>query len=56
MYILFAGKFYYPKGGWDDMQFQSDEIMDCYKYLVGREFDWWHIVSSKSLEIVDRSQ
>lgn len=52
-YLLFAGGFYYPSGGWDDFRGsystpeEAKEVAESLTYI-----DWWHVVDSETEEIV----
>lgn len=60
-YWLFAGGHYYPSGGMGDKRLESDDIEECRaeatkpdKYNQRRfNYDWWHILDTESLEIID---
>ena len=57
-YLLFAGSFYYPRGGINDLIGDFDSIGDAEKRVKkeesigGAKFDWWHVVDHQSFEIV----
>jgi hypothetical protein len=53
MFLLFAGDYYYPQGGWDDFRgaFGSLEAAQETGQKLNR--DWWHIVNVSSGEIVE---
>lgn len=56
MYFIFAGKFHYPRGGWDDYKMWTVTLNEAYdeaRALQG-SVDWWQIVSSKSLTVLDQ--
>ena len=45
MYLLFAGDFYYPNGGWDDYIGSFLTIDEAKKRFKEDGFDWGHIVT-----------
>lgn len=66
-YLVFAGQYYYPSGGWDDYRAQFDNLDEARSYAkslikfeqsylggwinVGE--DWWQIISLESLTVVE---
>lgn len=63
MFLLFAGSFYYPWGGWDDLIGVFDTMEEAIargtaKELCGHsnvewnEFDWCQVVDLNTLEVV----
>jgi hypothetical protein len=58
---LFAGRQYYPSGGWDDFEGSYDSVDEAKTTLIatrpgdGRKYsriDWWHVVDSETGERV----
>jgi len=55
-FLVFAGDYYYPKGGWKDFKgaFSSYEnALKCInKPELGFEdpYEWWHIIDETSLD------
>lgn len=58
-YLFFAGKHYYPRGGWYAFQEAFDTIEKAreqadYVYPSGEpRYDWWHIVDSATMTILE---
>lgn len=54
-YMLFAGYKYYPCGGMNDFQRDSDTLNELIHYIGGddHDFDWWHIYDKENMCIVD---
>lgn len=56
MYLIFAGDNYYPRGGFGDFIGRADTLEDAMAAArAGGEygsFDWWHIVDSRTMQIV----
>lgn len=50
-YLLFAGEYYYPSGGFNDFKGSFDTMEDAQSNIQDWH-DWYHIVDSESLEIV----
>ena len=54
--MLFAGGYYYPKGGMDDLKKRFatvKEAMDCLnKEFTGSDYDWAHIYNAELFEPV----
>lgn len=61
MFILFAGDYYYPEGGWNDIVGVFDNIEDAKNCALAgnrefkRDYQWWHIVDMAVRKIVDGS-
>lgn len=53
-YLLFSGINYYPNGGWSDFNTDSKILTDLQKIAKTFEYDWWHIVDTYTMKIVDR--
>lgn len=63
-YWLFFGDEYYPCGGMEDFLAASDSIdelrarSESWEWATKKEFDprshWWHIVDTKTADIVDK--
>ncbi len=47
-YMVFAGDYYYPRGGMDDHRGSYDTMVDAV-YGVG-SCDWWHILDTKTMQ------
>lgn len=58
-YLVFAGKQYYPDGGWEDLRIDGDTIEECVAWIVkyGQRsysnqdvcewnFNWLHIIDT----------
>ena len=58
-YILFAGDYYYPSGGWLDFKGRFLSIESAKNYLLqikeSYPYEWWHIVDEERNEIVEDS-
>lgn len=61
-YLLFAGESYYAKGGFNDFRGSYDTHEEAAQVLVDNfegpasgTWDWWHVIDSSTLEVVDRS-
>ena len=44
MFLVFAGSFYYPSGGWDDYQETFETAEEAVRYAKSLYEDWWHVV------------
>lgn len=54
-YLVFAGHFYYPSGGWDDFKGSFDSLKDAKKQArdtFDKGCDWYHVVDSVTQRIV----
>lgn len=53
-FIIFAGSFYYPCGGWNDFRGSFDTVEECQNYLLNNKFkfDWFQIVHRDTGEII----
>jgi hypothetical protein len=51
-YLLFAGDYYYPCGGWEDFFKSYTSIEDATNDKGHINFNWVHIVDSQSGKIV----
>ena len=60
-YLLFSGEDYYPRGGFKDLSFMSDDFYSCIGYFTdhhknmdphGESHDWAQIVNYETLEIL----
>jgi hypothetical protein len=51
-FLLFAGDFYYPKGGWHDLQGNFETAETAEQAVKALNPSWWHIVDSEEGEIV----
>jgi hypothetical protein len=51
-YLLFAGKYYYPSGGWDDLEDTSDDLNALHEKARAMESSkqWWQIVDTQTLQ------
>lgn len=49
-YLTFSGDHYYPQGGWDDLVGSSETLADA--ILMGEREEWWHVIDSRTLEVV----
>lgn len=55
-YLVFAGYYYYPSGGWDDFVDFAESIDIGIQKARNVDYnDWWHIVDSETMEVVRRS-
>lgn len=44
-YLFFAGRDYYPNGGWGDFKGAADTLEAAYETLLNTgDIDWWEIV------------
>lgn len=61
-YVVFAGEFFYPAGGWEDMVGVFDNIEDARKLVSRnkrewrRDNKWYQIVDLKTLRIVQHNR
>lgn len=53
-FLVFAGDFYYPGGGWDDFIGVFDSIEAARKGVPDK--DWHQIVDANTLQIVDEGR
>jgi hypothetical protein len=53
MYLLFAGDYYYPCGGWDDFRGAYGSLELAQEAARARVYDWWHIVDVSAGKIVE---
>ena len=54
-YLLFAGDEYYPIGGWEDFLGAYSSLEEANDRLFGTPCDWWQIVDSETLEVVEHN-
>lgn len=70
MYIVFAGDYYYPFGGWDDFKGSHQSLDDAKvsievvggrkpydgsKFKIdGSHYDWYQIVNARTLKVVEQ--
>lgn len=56
MFLVFAGNYYYPYGGWRDFtgSFETLEAAKNYTQSIGA--DWVQIVCSESMKIVSEGE
>ena len=52
MFLLFAGDFYYPAGGWEDYIGRYDSVERAEALLSNIGCDWYHIVDLSTNQIV----
>lgn len=52
-YLVFAGDFYYPDGGWSDFAGIRDDVADAACLGKSTNGDWWHVVDLESMTIVE---
>jgi len=53
-YLLFSGSDYYPCGGWEDFISAHETLEEAHKAgLALYEPDWWHVVDTTIMHIVD---
>jgi len=46
-FLLFAGDFYYPNGGWDDFKGDFDSVENAKDWLEGDGgADWAHVIDT----------
>ncbi len=52
-YLLFAGKNYYPYGGWTDFQSTSDEVSELIEQMAMSDegYGWWQIVDTQTMSV-----
>jgi len=58
-YAVFAGRNYYPRGGWSDFQESFDTIPEARLALTTgkiRKHDWWEIVDLTIGRIVEEGR
>jgi len=53
-FLLFAGSYYYPSGGWNDFVQSFESLESAKDYIITNVsgYDWIQIVDSKTEEIV----
>lgn len=51
-YLLFAGEYYYPSGGFHDYKGSFETINDA-RSNVMLHHDWYHIVDLDTLKIIE---
>lgn len=53
--MLFAGYKYYPSGGMNDFQRDSDDFGELIQHVNQDDsgYDWWHIYDKKDMCIVE---
>lgn len=54
-FLLFAGAYYYPSGGWGDYRDAYSTLEAALEAAANTSCDWWHIVDVRSLAIVKES-
>jgi hypothetical protein len=57
MFALFAGRNYYPSGGWDDLintYPTLEEAQDARNALDNYYYDWWQIVDMSEGMMVEQ--
>ena len=54
-FLLFAGDEYYPRGGFYDFRMSFNSISEAKDHMLknNESFDWWHIIDSTTMEVVD---
>lgn len=52
-FAVFAGEYYYPRGGWDDFQGTYATLEDAVS--VGRQWQWHHVVDLSTGSVVAES-
>lgn len=50
-YLLFAGEYYYPSGGFNDYKGSFDSIEEAISNVMSYH-DWYHIVDLDTLKII----
>ncbi len=45
-YLLFAGNYLYPNGGWDDFRDSFNTYKECIDWIAESKFEWHQIVDS----------
>lgn len=55
-YLLFAGKFYYPSGGWTDLVSSSNILDQVVEEAANTEYDWFQIVDVLQNKILADSE
>jgi hypothetical protein len=60
IFLLFSGSFFYADGGWFDYKGSYSSIDEAVGEIEGPNIkssdkDWWHIVDSRTRQIVKRS-
>lgn len=53
-YLVFAGDYYYPCGGWNDYKSSFESIEEALAAITTLNVDWWHIVDSTDFCIVEQ--
>lgn len=50
-YLVFAGDFYYPGGGWDDFKGAHDTLESAQGAAKTAGGDWCHIVDTETMAV-----
>lgn len=59
-FLVFAGKFYYPYGGFRDLRSSHDDMQEAleaareaeHTHVMDERADWWHVVDASTGKIV----
>lgn len=56
-FLLFAGRDYEERGGWDDLHGRYDGPVTAFMeaHRIGVTVDWWHIVDLETDETWDKT-
>ena len=56
MYLLFAGDFYYPGGGMNDLVGSFDSVEEAIE--AGKQNEWYHVVQVMhgGFEVIERGR
>jgi hypothetical protein len=52
-YLLFAGSFYYPAGGWSDFLGDFDSVDEAHRSAPASDFDLLEVIDTKTMKDVD---
>jgi hypothetical protein len=64
MYLIFAGEFYYAKGGMNDFKGVAPTVswahnvitQNIYPAKTRDEWEWWQVVDAETWRVVDQSR
>lgn len=55
MFMVFAGDFYYPSGGVDDLIGIYPDLDSAKRVIMNGHWEWWHIFSVTDRKVVMES-
>lgn len=51
-FLAFAGRNYYPRGGWDDFEGDFEELESAKSFLLEEQKDWAQIFDTETQKII----